>query len=425
MKKKIISAILAISIALSPVIGSSSLARALDIQKGIVVTQSNLNVRKGPSLAEEIISKLEPNSSVEIVDTIGDWHKIKLGSSYGYVYKQYVKIDTSSLEENEEKKPVYDKIVGTDKVWKINFNKEIQFDDATKNEIKVKDSNGDGIPVNIELGDDSKSILVSSPLGGYTLGDVYTLTIGTNIKSVSGAKLKQSKEVSFGVRKLLEQSLGLGKYETEYIYNDREYEWYIDQFDTGTYNYENCGPSSVTMAIKWANPSFDKTAEDARNTYRNEGGWWYTYDITNYLDKNNIKNSISDNIKESSMKQELKDGNILILCIDSNYITYNPENEEHVGRHYPYGGGHFIVIKGYKVVDDKTYFEVYDPNSWNDVYENGTKKGKDRYYSSEDVIKSMENWWPYMIVVSDKKSGGYGEETNKVDINKIIHSSGK
>lgn len=425
MKKKIISAVLAISIALSPVIGSSSLARALDIQKGIVVTQSKLNVRKGPSLASEIISKLEPNSSLEIVDTIGEWHKIKLESSYGYVYKQYVKIDTSSPEENEEKKPVYDKIVDTDKVWKINFNQEIQLDESTESEIKVKDSEEDILSVKVELSEDSRSILVNPPVGGYKLGEGYTLTVGTNIKSLSGVQLKESKELSFGINTTLNESLGLGKYETEYIHNDREYEWYIDQYDTGAYNYENCGPSSVTMAIKWADSSFDKTAEDARNTYRSEGGWWYTYDIANYLDKYNVKNWITEDIKESSMKKELNNGNIMILCIDSNYITYNPNKEEHVGRHYEFGGGHFIVIKGYKVVDDKTYFEVYDPNSWNEVYENGTKKGKDRYYSSEDVINSMENWWPYMIVVSDKNSGGYGEETNRVDINKIIHSSGK
>ncbi|MCY6355160.1 SH3 domain-containing protein [Clostridium sp. ZS2-4] len=425
MKKKIISAILAISIALSPIIGSSSLARALDMQKGIVVTQSDLNVRKGPSSASEIISKLEPDSSVEIVDTIGEWHKIKLGSSYGYVYRKYVEIDTSSPEESEETKPVYDKIVDTDKVWKINFNQEIKLDESTENEIKIKDSKGDVLPVKVELSEDSRSILVNPPVGGYKLGQGYTLTIGTNIKSLSGAQLKESKELSFGINKILDEALGLGKYETEYIHNDREYEWYIDQYETGTYNYENCGPSSVTMAIKWADSSFDKTAQDARNTYRSEGGWWYTYDIINYLDKYNIKNWTSEDIKESSMKKELNNGNIMMLCIDSNYITYNSNEEQHVGRHYGVGGGHFIVVKGYKVVDDKTYFEVYDPNSWNEVYENGTKKGKNRYYSSEDVIESMEKWWPYMIVVSDKNSGGYGERTKGVNINEIIHSSGK
>ncbi|MCY6371032.1 SH3 domain-containing protein [Clostridium ganghwense] len=425
--KKILSAILAFSIALSPIVGSTSLAKTINSPKGMVTTSTNLNVRKGPSLESQILFKLEPNSSVKIVDTIGDWYKIKLNSSYGYVYKQYIEIDKSSTQEKEgeESKHQYDKIVDTDKVWKINFNKEIEIDASTKNEIKVKDSKDNPISVNIELGDDSKSILVSSPVEGYKLGEGYTLTVGTNIKSVSGSKLKQSKEVSFGVRKHLEQSLGLGKYETEYVHNDREYEWYIDQFNTGTHNYENCGPSSVTMAIKWANPSFDKTAQDARNTYRSEGGWWYTYDITNYLDKYKIENYVVEDITENSVKNQLKDGNVLILCIDSNYITYNPNKEEHVGRHYEFGGGHFIVIKGYKVVDDKTYFEVYDPNSWGEVYENGSKKGKDRYYSSEDVRSSMDNWWPYMIVVSSNNNGGYSRERSIVNTKDIKHMPGK
>ncbi|MCY6960310.1 SH3 domain-containing protein [Clostridium brassicae] len=425
MRKKIASVILAISMVLSPVIGSSSLVKALSNTKGIVNTSSNLNVRKSPSLNSSIIGKLSPNVPVEIVETVGEWYKIKLGSSYGYVYKKYVKIDTSSQEKSEEIKKIYDRIVEPDKTWKINFNHKINLDETVKKEIKIKNSKGVDLPLKLELSQDFKSILISPPEDGYELGDSYTLTLGTGIKSASGLKLKEGKKLNFGIKRLVNKTLGLGKYETEYVHNDKEYDWYIDQYDTGEYNYENCGPSSVTMAIKWAKPSFNKTAQDARNTYRSQGGWWFTYDIQNYLDKYKVKNWTLEDTKESTFKKELKSGNIIILCIDSNYITYNDKEEEHVGKHYQGGGGHFIVVKGYRVVDDKTYFEVYDPNSWGEVYKDGVKKGKDRYYYSEDVKKSMENWWPYMIVVNGSDNGGYAKQSYGVDTSKIEHAQGK
>ena len=41
---------------------------------------------------------------------------------------------------------------------------------------------------------------------------------------------------------------------------------------------------------KWlSKKDFNKTSEDARNTYRSTGGWWYTDDIINYLAINNLK----------------------------------------------------------------------------------------------------------------------------------------
>src|SRR5674476_628232 len=44
---------------------------------------------------------------------------------------------------------------------------------------------------------------------------------------------------------------GLGSTQSAYMHTERPYDWYIDQADTGPDADANCGPSSVTMAIKW------------------------------------------------------------------------------------------------------------------------------------------------------------------------------
>ncbi|WP_234117679.1 cysteine peptidase family C39 domain-containing protein [Clostridium hydrogenum] len=200
------------------------------------------------------------------------------------------------------------------------------------------------------------------------------------------------------------KSWGLGTLESEYVSNNKPYSWYIDQGNTGTYSNNNCGPSSTTMALKWYYPNFSKTAEDARNTYLENGGWWKTSDVTNYLSLNNANYSVVNNTGESLLKYNLQQGNILILCVDTSYLNYNSNQKQRVGRFYDYEGGHFIVVKGYIVVDGKTYFETYDPNNWDETYSDGQPKGKDRYYASQQLMNAMSNWWNYAIVV-DSNSG--------------------
>jgi len=87
------------------------------------------------------------------------------------------------------------------------------------------------------------------------------------------------------------RSWGLGRVLEKEFSNNVDYDWYMDQWQTGRYYYENCGPTTVTMAIKWYNQQFSETPEDARNTYHPSGGWWYTGDITTYLNKYSVNNS--------------------------------------------------------------------------------------------------------------------------------------
>ncbi|MBM6820147.1 SH3 domain-containing protein, partial [Clostridium saudiense] len=47
-----------------------------------------------------VIGSLSNGANVEIVETSGSWYKIKYGSGYGYVSKDYVTINTRSIAEN-------------------------------------------------------------------------------------------------------------------------------------------------------------------------------------------------------------------------------------------------------------------------------------------------------------------------------------
>jgi hypothetical protein len=201
---------------------------------------------------------------------------------------------------------------------------------------------------------------------------------------------------------------GLGWFQSYSAASNRTYEWYIDQFYTGQHSAYNCGPASTTMVAKWSQPVFSKTAAEARSAYRPEGGWWYTNDIGNYLADNDIPYSVinlgsSSSSTEQIISAEADKGHVMILCLDMFYVRSGSNGNKRVDRFYPAstaGWGHFIVVKGYRNVDGKLYFEVYDPYCNGLIYGDGSLKGKDRYYRSEDIYSATSVWWNYAIVVT-------------------------
>lgn len=220
------------------------------------------------------------------------------------------------------------------------------------------------------------------------------------------------------------RAFGLGRELEKEFSNDVGYEWYFDQRYTGEFSSINCGPTSVTIAAKWALKDFSKSPEDARNTYRALGGSWYTSDMVAYLSDHQISNHIVELEDMRSMITEIDAGNIFILCLDMFYVSYNPDKNFRFGRFFTStssGTGHFIVVKGYKIVDGITYFEVYDPLSNGRRYSDGTPKGKNRYYTSEDLDMATNEWWDYAIVVSKNNNAS---RVRKIDPSTIIHKSG-
>jgi hypothetical protein len=257
------------------------------------------------------------------------------------------------------------------------------------------------------------------PLGFEEFQATITLQVSDGFNEVTATQLVT-------VPKLTDvRAFGIGKNSTKEVTNDRPYAWYIDQSTTGTHALINCGPTSVTMALKWVDENFAATAEDARNTYKPDGGWWYTYDIINYLNKYSVLNWTIELADMDVMREEIDNGNIVLLCLDMFHVKYNTVPEYHVDKFYPVNGngwGHFIVVKGYKEVDGQLFFEVYDPYTMGNTYKDLTPKGKDRYYSAYNLDVATEIWWDYAIVVSKDAST---EGRRSVNVDRIKHMPGR
>jgi hypothetical protein len=242
---------------------------------------------------------------------------------------------------------------------------------------------------------------------------------------VSDGKLTDSVTKTIEIPKAsLQRSYGLGNIVNSEISNNTSYEWYRDQMNTGNCSSVNCGPTSVTMSIKWFDENFSKTPEDARSIYWRDGGWWYTSDINNYLDMYSVYHKTISLLNSHSLTDEIDNGNIMILCLDMYYIRSQSNSFWHVDKFYPTAGngwGHFIVVKGYKEVDNEVFFEIYDPYSMGLKYDNDELKGKNRYYRSDDIMLATDKWWKYAIVISRSQF----KSADGVDVSTIEDKSGR
>lgn len=210
--------------------------------------------------------------------------------------------------------------------------------------------------------------------------------------------------------------------------NDRSYEWYFNQGETGSYSSVNCGPASTTMSVKWSKMYFDKGVSDARKAYRPTGGWWYTSDIINYLNDNGVTNRTIALSDMDVIMNQIDNGNIVIMCLDMNLVSRGSDYLQRVGKFYDTSPewGHFIVVKGYVRTEKFDYLQTYDPYSFNKKYADGTPVGRNRYYDAGELYSSASGWWKYVIVIGDTGvSGTSATKSQQVDIYSIPHNKGR
>ncbi|WP_461206607.1 cysteine peptidase family C39 domain-containing protein [Clostridium sp. DL1XJH146] len=285
---------------------------------------------------------------------------------------------------------------------KVNFNQDIIINKKTLDGINILDSNGKKMDLTLQLEDSSKNLTIKPSDNEYALGEDYAIVIDS-IQGRWFGDIRERYTVSFTIDKIfIDESLGLGQYMTQKISNDRDYEWYVDQGTTGEYSYTNCGPTCAEMIGKWKDENFGGSAEEARSLDYGDDGGWFTENIQNYLDRFNIETEIIGDVTEDLVIDNLNQGNIMVIGIKSDEISFNDSKYGgHVNMVYQMYGGHFILVKGYVVADDVLYFEIYDPNGAYETYEDGTPSGKDRYYRADEVIQASKDWYDSILLVKE------------------------
>ena len=199
---------------------------------------------------------------------------------------------------------------------------------------------------------------------------------------------------------------GLGYFLKQSLSNDRTYDWYYTQAGTGAYSQINCAPTCAAMCMKWADPNFKGTPEEARNHFPGNKELWSLRTIQDCFDDYGFANkgmALGNTPEETRdiLKEQLEAGNIVVLLLDMGSIrSYQGASKEpHVDRYYTDRFNHCIVAYGYKEVDGEFYLQVNDPWNFGSLYNNGTPKGKGRFYRYEDIARACMSMGNYAQVV--------------------------
>lgn len=290
----------------------------------------------------------------------------------------------------------------------LGFTQAIDEKSASKKIFIAQDIDGKkiGDKTNIRLDpEDRNKLIVEAAIDEDEKDELYLfIDKGLKAEEKGFRSSRETEKIELNIQSPEElERLGLGQNESKSVHNDKHYEWYMTQTDTGEFSNINCGPASVIMALKWADRDFDKTVEDARAAYRPEGGWWFTDNIVEYLNDHENTKEFVEFTEMDPLLESIDAGNIAILCLDASKISENIVNEEErVGLYYSPYSGHFIVAKGYKIVDGQIFLETYDPYLGEIKYENGVSKGRNRYYKAEEVLDAARDWYAWAIVVEEK-----------------------
>ena len=175
---------------------------------------------------------------------------------------------------------------------------------------------------------------------------------------------------------------------------ERDFNWYLNQRDTGEDSYINCGPAVATMAALWyTNGAVNFTIEDTRNTVpylRNQ--WWsdrHVFDFLRTTANASVDWTYAFNVFDTI--QWLNEGRIVIVVLDASVITFG-RDVRGMNRFYENVTGHFIIIKGYTVLDGRIYFITYDPFTMYCYYDDGWPMGRDRLFYAYEVFRSVRDW---------------------------------
>lgn len=168
-------------------------------------------------------------------------------------------------------------------------------------------------------------------------------------------------------------------FEVKTVINDRDYNWFYSQMDTGEYSAINCMPSIATMAAHWYDENSDATVIKMRETSNYYDGWT-AYQLRCGLSAYNVPFTV-----------EVVNIDNIVKALDEGKIVLAQYSDRPIGV-----SGHCYVIYGYRRFKNSTTFIVNDSDSLTNRAEIfGRKMG------NGDEIEAVFSMWSISRFVDD------------------------
>ena len=185
--------------------------------------------------------------------------------------------------------------------------------------------------------------------------------------------------------------------------NDISMDWYRGIDNLEDEYYSNGAHHTILMMLDWLYSN--------NQTFKHRP--IYMFGENDMLTDESIKDAISvyseysvytpENVTQELLTHNLNKGYILILKLNPEDIAHQTNLKSHKGIYY-YGPNHYIIIKGFAQIDNSLYFTSYDPFSLYSQFEDGSYKGKDRFYEASDIIETINNTGTDVYVIKEPKT---------------------
>ncbi|HAT4186711.1 TPA: SH3 domain-containing protein [Clostridium perfringens] len=179
--------------------GGSSSSDVTYIAAGEVINvQSFLNIRKGPGTNYGKIGQLHQGGKVSVVAKNGDWYKIKVGSDYGYVNKDFIKI-VAWLDENIQEGSTSSDITYTEVGEVVNVQSflNVRKGPGTNYESVGQLHQGNKVNIVSKSGDWYR---ISSPMFGYVHKNFISVVSNKNSENIKNPSIKTFNEKLAGLK---------------------------------------------------------------------------------------------------------------------------------------------------------------------------------------------------------------------------------
>lgn len=262
--------------------------------------------------------------------------RILIATVFSIFFLMLSNVQAASFTDNQT--------VDSNKAWTIGFNSEVSLDDLTKQGITVTDSVGAKINVGLKLGQDSKTIIVTAPEGGYISGESYTLNIGNQVQSAKGNTLNNEYKLHFNIKSnedkiLSEKKIKSGNLSTDYDVEQALSD--IDKFQLNTLNVpveieiDNLSSSDMRVDESSEEKAIDliKQLNDKNINVILEPYPWIADGQESETEwKPENMNAFFSNWKTKVLKKLIDDiaakYNVYALNVGSNYVNIEPEEQK-------------------------------------------------------------------------------------------------
>lgn len=162
--------------------------------------------------------------------------------------------------------------------------------------------------------------------------------------------------------------------ERTYICNDRDYDWYLTQYDHTYYADVNCMPTISAMAIRWYTGNLDVTQHELRKKFLPDysSGWWM-WQVEECLTDYGVPFESRD-ISLDSMLADLDNGCIILTQMSEADLS---------------SSGHCFIIYGYHKNGNSIVFDVHDP---------GVSYGTNKYNEPPGKAMKIDSAYAYWTV---------------------------